>query len=97
LVCLHEVDEALETLALLVDFLVLAALKEFFLDLFEKLVLVGHHGVLIVLLGVCVVAFSALIFFLDKELVYELNKRTLIVVRILLVILSTTGVVEILL
>ena len=42
LVRLHQVDEGLEALALLVDLLVLAAVQELLLDFVEELILVRH-------------------------------------------------------
>ena len=69
LVSLHQVDEALEALALLIDLLVLTALQQLFLDFLEQLVLLGHQGVLLLQL-IVVFTFLPLIILLDKELVY---------------------------
>ena len=45
LVSLHQVDKALETLALLVDFLILSAIEQFFLDTFKQWIPLHHQVV----------------------------------------------------
>ena len=50
LVCFHQVDERLEALALLVNFLILASVQKLFLDFVEELILVRHDIVMVVCL-----------------------------------------------
>ena len=90
LVCLHQIDERFETLALLVDFLVLASVKKIFLDFLKQKVLVIHDVVVIIvgfLVLVSIIFITAVLFLNNEEAIDELFERALVVLRVLLVVL----------
>ena len=66
LVCLHQVDERFEALALLVDLLVLATMEKIFLHFLKQKVLMIHDVVVIVvgfLVLVSIIFITAVLFF----------------------------------
>ena len=84
LVGIHEVDKALEALALLVDLLVLTPMQKFFLHAVKQLILVRHEIVGLVLrVGVLIVILIIFTFLLNEEPVDELDKSALVVLLIL--------------
>ena len=90
LVCFHQVDERLEALALLVDFLILASVQKLFLDLVEELILMGHDVVMVVrfLIQISFVTILTIVFLFDEKTIDKLLQCALIVLRILLVVLA---------
>ena len=92
LVSLHQVDKALETLALLVDFLILSAIEQFFLDTFKQWIPL-HHQVVVRASFVVMIFAILLIALLDcEQSIDELFKRALVVLGVLLVVLGRKAV-----
>ena len=92
LVSLHQVDEALETLALLIDFLILSAIEQFFLDSFKQWISL-HHQVVVRASFVVMIFAILLIALLDcEQSIDELFKRALVVLGVLLVVLGRKAV-----
>ena len=92
LVSLHQVDKALETLALLINFLILSAIQQFFLDAFKQRISL-HHQVVVRASFVVVILAILLIALLDcEQTIYELFKRALVVLGVLLVVLGGKAV-----
>ena len=87
LVSLHQVDEALETLALLIDFLILTAIKQFFLDTFKQWIPLHHQVVVRASFVVMIFAILLVTFFDCEQSIDELFKRALVVLGVLLVVL----------
>ena len=92
LVSLHQVDKALETLALLIDFLILSAIEQFFLDTFKQWIPL-HHQVVVRASFVVMIFAILLIALLDcEQSIDELFKRALVVLGVLLVVLGRKAV-----
>ena len=88
LISLHQVDKALEALALLIDFLILSAIEQFFLDAFKQWIPLHHQVVVRASFVVMVFTILLIALFDSEQPIDQLFKRALVVLGVLLVILG---------
>ena len=83
LIRIHQVNETLETLAFLIDFLILAPIEQLFLDFIEKLVLVVHEIVFLAASSL-VIAIEPVFLIRHENAIEKLLERACVVLLLLL-------------